>query len=354
MKIGFPRAVHYYDYFPFWAGFFRGLDLELVTSPLTNRKIMESGLKKASDETCLPIKLLAGHIQALKDVDALFLPRMVSMEEKTYLCPKLLGLPESILPAVPENMPVLTVTVNWRKGKRHVLAELERFGDSLGKGRGEVRQAFVLGKKWLARYETARLQGLSFIESMGAFDVSLAAANGRTGWKKESRAQLKAQNQALPEEEIPAGDERPLTIALIGHSYLTQETYASLNLLSRLQSKARVRLIEEVEPAKIAEGLQGLRKALFWSQAKKVLGAGSTFSQEDEVDGLIYLSCFGCGTDSITQDLVARIARGRHKPYMVLTLDEHSGEAGLVTRLEAFLDMTERRAQDESNLSSHG
>lgn len=339
MKIGFPRAVHYYDFFPFWAGFFKGLDLELVTSPLTNRAIMEQGLKKASDETCLPIKILAGHIQALHDVDAIFLPRMVSVEKNTYLCPKLLGLPESILSAVPEGIQVLSATINWREGKRKVLESLEKFGESLDKTTREVRQAFILAQKWQERYDKSRQNGNNFLESMADFDQRLLA-------KKISIASPSKQEDAIAN--------KPLTIALVGHAYLTQESFANLNLLGKLEQKARLRLIEEIPQEKIENGLKGLRKKIFWSHGKKIMGAGSSFASTDDVDGLIYLSCFGCGTDSMTQDMVARIARQEHKPYMVLTLDEHSGEAGLITRLEAFLDMTERRVQREDNLSTHG
>lgn len=338
MKIGFPRALNYYDFFPFWAGFFQGLDLEYVTSPLTNRRILELGLKKANDETCLPIKILAGHIQALTDVDAIFLPRMVSLEKKTYLCPKLLGLPESVLSAVPDGMRVLTVNFNRREGKRQVLASLEKFGESLGRTSRDVRQAFALAEKWQRNYEEARLSGQGFLESMGVYDRKLHLSPKKTEY--------------APEQDSSPG--KPLTIALVGHSYLTQEAYANLNLLGKLGEKARVRLIEEVTPEKIEEGLRGLRKKMFWSQGKKILGAGSSYATDQEIDGLIYLSCFGCGTDSMTQEMVARIARRRHKPYMVLTLDEHSGEAGMVTRLEAFLDMTERRVLHEDNLSAHG
>ncbi|MHB1652239.1 MAG: acyl-CoA dehydratase activase-related protein [Desulfitobacteriaceae bacterium] len=339
MKIGFPRAVHYYDYFPFWAGFFHSLDQELVTSPLTNRRILEMGLKKANDETCLPIKLLAGHLQALSDVDAIFLPRMVSMEERTYFCPKILGLPESIMGAVPRGVPVLTVNVNWREGKRKVLVALEKFGGSLGKGYAEVRQAFMVAQKWQERYEISRRKGLSFRESMAVFDRRLLSSLGNPRNGKE-------------EGGLSLG--KPLTIALVGHSYLTQESYANLDLLGKLEETAQLRLIEEVSPVRIEEELKGLRKKMFWGHAKKIMGAGTSFAQDGEVDGLIYLSCFGCGIDSMTQDMVARVARNNHKPYMMLTLDEHSGEAGLVTRLEAFLDMTERRVQRESDLSAHG
>src|SRR5690606_34530103 len=98
----------YYEYYPFWAGFFYKLGIELVTSPVTNREIMEAGLKKAPDETCLPVKILVGHLTVLDKMDGIFLPRLVSMEENTYLCPKILGLPESVLYALPPVSQVYT------------------------------------------------------------------------------------------------------------------------------------------------------------------------------------------------------------------------------------------------------
>jgi predicted nucleotide-binding protein (sugar kinase/HSP70/actin superfamily) len=49
---------------------------------------------------------------------------------------------------------------------------------------------------------------------------------------------------------------------------------------------------------------------------------------------------FGCGVDSFVCDLAERkVRRSRDMPFIILTIDEHSGEAGLDTRLEAFVDM---------------
>ena len=333
MKIGFPRALFYFDYFPFWAGFFQRLGIEVVTSPSTHRQIMEQGLKKASDETCLPLKLLAGHIQALKDVDAIFLPRMVSVEADTYNCPKFLGIPESILPAVPAGVLVLTVDLNLRKSKRQVLKDLQIFGQQLGKNKADIREAFIEGQEWQKRYQ----------DSMGA------------GWDFEECIQeIECASKRLANHPIGNSHTGSLKIALVGHSYLTQETYASLNLLGRLREKAEVELIQHVLQEEVETHLLGLRKKLFWNHAKQIFGAGNKFVVDKDIDGIIYLSCFGCGTDSMVQELLARKARERHKPYMVVTLDEHSGEAGLVTRLEAFLDMVERRKIHEGYVSTYG
>jgi len=361
VRIGFPRALYYFDHFPFWAGFFHSLDIEVVTSPPTHRQIMDQGLKKASDETCLPLKLLAGHIQAFKDVDWIFLPRIVSVEANTYTCPKFLGIPESLLPAVPQGMSVLTVNMNWRKGKRQVLKDLDVLGVQLGKSKADIRKAFSKGLEWQKKYQDSMGAGWNFEESLR--EIKQATKNvmesskepSRVPWKERILAKMlsKALNHTT---KLPIVDQKTdrLRVALVGHSYLTHESYANLNLLKRLREKADVELVQNVDHEEVENNLLGLRKKIFWSHAKQIFGAGNKFAEDQRVDGIIYLTCFGCGTDSIVQELVSRKAREQHKPYMVVTLDEHSGEAGLVTRLEAFLDMVERRKGHEGYVSTYG
>ncbi|MDQ7095834.1 acyl-CoA dehydratase activase-related protein [Desulfosporosinus sp. PR] len=353
MKIGFPRALFYYDYFPFWAGFFYRLGIEVVTSPPTNRQIMEDGLKKISDETCLPLKLLAGHIQALKDVDAIFLPRMVSVEADTYNCPKFLGIPESLLPAVPPEIPVLSAVINWRGGQRQVLKDLRKLGLELGKSKQEIRAAFREGQMWQQRYLDSRGTGWNFEQEMREIEHFAGGQRDAVVCSPKLVPESGRDSVLTPLKQISQAKQR-LKITLIGHSYLIQEAYANLNLLGRLREKAEIQLVQHVEPNEVEENLTGLRKKLFWNHAKQIYGAGNKFAQDRTIDGIIYLTCFGCGTDSMVQELVARKVRDQHKPYMVITLDEHTGEAGLVTRLEAFLDMVERRKAREGNISAHG
>ena len=364
MKIGFPRALLYYDYFPFWAGFFHALGIEVVTSPPTQRKIMEQGLKNASDETCLPLKLLAGHIQALDKVDAIFLPRMVSVEADTYSCPKFLGIPESLLPVVPAGIPVLTVTLNLRKGQRQVLKDLQVLGLQLGKDKADIRKAFTLAQEWQKRYQDSRGEGWDFEESIRQIESATKnATNSQKGllssqrtWKDRLFAKMSRKISIPTIASTPSMDHdtNRMRIALVGHSYLTHEDYANLNILGKLGEKAEVELVQHVKQEEVETHLVGLRKKIFWNHAKQIYGAGNKFVTDPKIDGVIYLSCFGCGTDSMIQDLLARFAREQHKPYMTVTLDEHSGEAGLVTRLEAFLDMVERRKVHESYVSTHG
>jgi len=57
--------------------------------------------------------------------------------------------------------------------------------------------------------------------------------------------------------------------------------------------------------------------------------------------GFQALRVLGCGPDSLMIDLLRRRAKGT-KPFLSLVIDEHTSESGLITRLEAFVDMIGR------------
>ncbi len=67
------------------------------------------------------------------------------------------------------------------------------------------------------------------------------------------------------------------------------------------------------------------------------------------MDGVIGVMAFGCGPDSLMMDMVHRRASQLQKaPFMCLTLEEHTSETGVITRLEAFLDMIDRRRRSRA------
>lgn len=70
----------------------------------------------------------------------------------------------------------------------------------------------------------------------------------------------------------------------------------------------------------------------------------------ERLDGIIYVSSFGCGIDSVAIEIIKKDIKDF--PFLVLKIDEHTGEAGLDTRLEAFIDLIGRRKKYEYNVSS--
>jgi len=89
-------------------------------------------------------------------------------------------------------------------------------------------------------------------------------------------------------------------------------------------------------------GIVRLVSTAYWTYEEEVVGAGGHYLQSG-ADGIIGIMAFGCGPDSLMMVMIHRQAnRLRTTPFMSLALEEHTSEAGMVTRLEAFLDMIER------------
>ncbi|MFX0082421.1 MAG: acyl-CoA dehydratase activase-related protein [Candidatus Hodarchaeota archaeon] len=60
IKVGIPRAHHFYRYYPFWKKLLEELNVELVLSPPTNKKIVEEGVTHRFGELCIPVKIYYG------------------------------------------------------------------------------------------------------------------------------------------------------------------------------------------------------------------------------------------------------------------------------------------------------
>ena len=89
--------------------------------------------------------------------------------------------------------------------------------------------------------------------------------------------------------------------------------------------------------------IHALDEIQYWANELDLTGAAAYYMLHNKVDGIIALSAFGCGPDSLMVDEIQYHAQKRNMPMIHLTTDEHTGEAGFVTRIEAFVDMLVRR-----------
>lgn len=303
MRVGIPRALSYHDYHPLWETFFRHLGCEVVTSPVTTADIAAKGIALAGDDVCYPVKLMHGHIAELAGkVDVIFVPRLFSTLSGTCQCPKLIGLADMLSHSIPQLPPLLSPYVNLRQGKRGLMRAVVAAGKTVTRNPWRLHRAFKAGLAALAAMERTYHAG---------------RIPGKTGQK---------------------GDKG--SIAVIGHPYNLYDSFANLRIVDRLLQQGYRVLTPQMLPAKaLAVANAKLRKPLFWSAGRVVFGAGVHYATRPDVIGIIHLASFGCGLESLIIDLVQRIAVRKDKPLLLLTMDEHTGEAGVETRLEAFLDM---------------
>jgi predicted nucleotide-binding protein (sugar kinase/HSP70/actin superfamily) len=316
--IGIPRGMMFYHFFPLWKSFWENLGWRVEVSPITTTEIVEAGKSLTRSDLCLPVKTFLGHVLWLQGrVDALFLPRLISFEEGAYLCPKILGLNDMIRNLIPDLPAFLEPMVNY-KGPRKITLE----------------SAF-----------------LSLAESVGLPEVAVAAAfrEAQIYWEKEKEDLYRQRGipQGLISEDLARALGRVETasarfhLGIIGRPYLLFDPVLSHQLLKRLALRScEMTCIQGIRDSERERQEERLSKKVYWSLGRDLVAASLSFSQREEIDGLISVSSFACGQDAFTSYLVDHYARQHSaKPFLSLVLDEHSSEVGLQTRLEAFFDL---------------
>lgn len=335
IKIGFPRALFYFLYYPFWRTFFESLGCEVITSQPTNKLSLDLGVQEAVNDACLPIKLYHGHVAELKDkVDVLFLPRMVSvrkLDAETF-CPKFLGLPDMILNSIDGLPPVIDEKVQLAKGWFPLWQLCRRVAERLDLRGWRVWSAFLQANKAQRSFITDLSRGIlppDYIEKASGGHIE--------------------QSQSVSAPDI--------NLAILGYPYLIYDSFVNVGLFGQL---ARMGIkpwtVEMVPPARLEAQGRNLPKNLFWNFSNRTIRATFYYLLEKKVDGIVHVTAFSCGPDAMVDKLMELEAKNHGRvPFLTLSLDEHTGEAGVQTRIEAFVDMLRlRRDRDESIFSNHG
>ena len=95
----------------------------------------------------------------------------------------------------------------------------------------------------------------------------------------------------------------------------------------------------QLTDGQLKSGICALDTTPYWANQMEVTGCAGHYLKDDKIDGIITITAFGCGPDSLMIEDIKRKAKNFQKPLLNLSIDEHTGEAGFVTRLEAFCDM---------------
>ncbi len=325
IKIGIPRALLYYQYYPMWKTFFEELGAEVVVSPPTTQAILAEGSARVVADTCLPVKGFLGHVISLVEkCDWIFIPAIRSVQNNIYNCSKFLGLPDMTRAVVPEAPPILEIDIDINQGKRKLYQAIYKLGRHLTWNPLRVRRASLAA--WQAH--------LNYREVMFSQGLTPPQAIERISGTPE----------AAPKEPANQLASTRATIALIGHPYLLYDEYINHRLIYRLeQADNKVLTPEMLTTEELESAIARLVGKAYWTYEEEVVGAGGHYLQNG-ADGVIGIMAFGCGPDSLMMDTVRRqAARLRATPFMNLTLEEHTAEAGVVTRLEAFTDMIYRK-----------
>ena len=327
MIIGIPRGMSFYNNYPFWYGFFTALGIKIVLSDPTTKQTMSDGSALVVTETCLPIKIYLGHILNLinvKKVKNIFVPSLQSIAPKIYNCSKIRGLPDLVRNVIKTDVNIIEPTLDKsakNQGLYHFLTEsVKPFGIT---DINKIKKASKQGWKVYNNFLVMMRSGMDYKKAMHY------ALSGKVFIEN-------------------TGKTAPINVALISHGYNMYDERATMKIFEKLE-KMDVKVFTSLQltDEQMSEGISSMGQKRYWANEYEMTGTAGHYLKDNKIDGIITINAFGCGPDSLMVDRITRKAKEFGKPILVLTIDEQTGEAGFITRLEAFIDMLFRKKRSK-------
>ena len=339
-RIGIPKALMFYRYFPLWHTFFEAMGWRVVVS---------DGLKKGRiiyfEDSCLPMKLLVTHSIHLKGkVDHLFVPRLVSLHRTYIMCPKFRGAPDIVRLATENSISIIDETIDLRLGGNALIQSFSKIGEKLGVSKKESKKALLRAQQTHSMFQSGWIDRVNRLPSRQLFQMDIPTPPPLLRREKRRGTSL------FHPPVWRLGIRSPLRIALIGHPYNLYDIDINKDILALIKNLSlEILTSDSLSEGEIDRQISDLSKEIYWSSGREIVGSLFHFLSGG-VDGVIFLTSFKCGIDALLQEFIKRRLRvqgGTSIPLLVLSFDEHTGREGLITRLEAFRDVMEQQKKLE-------
>ncbi len=317
--VAMPRVFFFHDFLPYFSTLLWELGYEVKVSPHTGPKVVGLGVKATLADTCYPIKAALGHVVSLVEegVQTIFLPSFTNMAEPddpyTYghACPLTQSFPYQVRAALRETVGeaaaqgVVTPVVRHKHGERHLYEELLRAMEPLGVRPVELQKA-------MKKAQAAQDRFKAIIQAKGREVLARTA------------------------EEAAAGRRH---LVIVGRPYNAFDMGMNLEIPKKLATlNVQAIPMDFLPDTDIHEDWPDM----YWRSGQRILKASRQIRKNEHLHAL-FIGNFSCGPDSFIQPFFDKEMAG--KPYLHIEIDEHSADAGVITRCEAFLDSLEMQAR---------
>lgn len=301
IKIGIPRALLYHRYGVLWKNFFETLGCNVVLSPETNRQIIELGSNNTIDECCLSYKIYVGHVLYLsKMCDYILISRVCDYGKKDKVCTRLNGTYDDIKHKISSEQ-ILDYDIEYTKLKFPIFGFI-KIGLKITKNLPKIIYSYYKAKNKQTKYDINQ--------------------------SNNEKNKLSKQNKK---------------ILIVSHFYNIQDKFISKYILNYLEENKIIPIysnkLDKKTNIKFSEYLSN---TLYWKYSKEIIG--SLYYTKNIIDGIIFISTYPCGIDSLVNNLA--ILNNKDIPILNLIIDENITELSLETKLESFIDILK---QGESN-----
>ncbi|MEG0324800.1 MAG: acyl-CoA dehydratase activase-related protein, partial [Raoultibacter sp.] len=254
-----------------------------------------------------------GHLESLIGLcDAVFIPSIVGMGLRETFCTKFQALPDLVANTFYErDIRIVSMLIDTLEAHVDEKTAFVSLGQRFGVGAADAKRAYHAATKAQQRAEAAAARAQESVLASLKEQANREAVSGSQG-------------------------SEALTILLVAHPYVAHDPFIGGGATDALESLgATVLFADETDHAKTLKASFDFSETLPWAINRELVG--SVLMLHDQVDGIVLMSAFPCGPDSMTNDAIARCVQG--KPILTLTVDAQSGTAGLETRIESFIDI---------------
>ena len=359
MRIGMPHMGNIY--IPFKA-LFQRLDVDLVVPPTSNQRTLNLAVRHSPEGLCLPFKLTLGNLieAAEMGADTLLMPAGYGICRLGYYA----RVQEEIIRNLGYNVEIVQIGVSDNK-LFGMLSVIKRLANNASWAK--IISAF--------RFGLAKLNALDRIERLvhkvrpleqikgtanTIYVKAIADIDAADGYKTlrsvENDYTIRLRNVARH------NGTRPLIVGITGEFFVVLEPFSNLdveNELGKLGVEIRrttfisdwVKFSLFLNPLGMNEKKRIHKAAMPYlkrdiggegweSVGEKVLHAG-------DYDGIVHLAPFTCMPEIVAQNIMP--STKENIPVLTILCDEQMGKQGMLTRLEAFTDLLQRKRRTADN-----
>ena len=305
-RIGIPRIFFFHDFLPLWSTLLWELGFEVELSNSTNRQVINKGVENILAESCFPHKVAHGHIKDLidKDVDAIFLPSFInfnadSSKVRSFACPYAQTMPYIARIAFGKAR-LLKPIIDMERGEAYLINQIHTALKPYHIAKASIRQA-------LKKAEKVQKEFTSTVKKRGS--------------------------------EI-LGNVPDRTIVIVGRSYNAFDSGINLEIPKKLTALGVFSIPMDYLPLEVVD-ISGRWTNMYWRSGQNILRAAEIIRDNPKLFAL-YIGNFSCGPDSFIHRFFDKTMA--NKPFLHIEIDEHSADAGAITRCEAFLDSIRSRS----------
>ncbi len=359
MRIGMPHMGNLY--IPFKA-LFKRLNIDFIIPPVNNQRTLSLGVRYSPEGMCIPFKLTLGNLIEAAELgaDTLLMPAGSGICRLGYYA----KTQEHILHDLGHNVEIVCVGVSQRK-LFGLLEMIKRLSNNAPWSK--IISAFRFGLAKLTAMDSIeraaqKVRPVELVKGTAnnIFDKAIRAIDQADDYNTLKRGQIDYINQL--NQVTKEGRAQPLVVGIVGEFYVLLEPFSNLDMEKELGKLGvevrRTTFVSEwtkfslfLNPLGMSEKDRIHRAALPY--LKRDIGGdgwesvGEKVLHAKEYDGLIHLAPFTCMPEIVAQNIMP--STKENIPVLTVLCDEQLAKPGMLTRLEAFVDLLEHRRQAKSN-----